>query len=140
MKIHFYQDPGHGWIRVPKKKLEKLGIQDKVSRCSYMKGASAYLEEDCDAPKFIKALEAHGETYETIEHTTNQESRIRGYDPYSLEPRSYVVWMKNPRGDILNTFRGTIKEITRDIMETLPYPQNTIWVETIEAKHPEAPR
>lgn len=138
MKIHFYHDPGHGWIRVSKKKLKKLGIHTEITRWSYMKGAAAYLEEDSDATKFIKALKAHGETYELVNHYTDHQSRIRGYDPYSLEPPKYVIWMKNPRGDILNTFKGTIKEITNDIMETLPYPQNVIWVETIEAKHPEA--
>ena len=82
MKIHYYQDPGHGWIKVPKKKLVELGIHTEISRYSYMRGSFAYLEEDCDAPRFINALKAHGETYETVEHHADRRSPIRGYEHY----------------------------------------------------------
>lgn len=83
MKLHFYADPGHGWLRVPMKKLTELGIQNDITHYSYMKGADAYLEEDTDAWHFIKALKKTGETYEFIQHHTDQQSQIRDYDTYT---------------------------------------------------------
>ena len=86
-KYHYFQDPGHGWIRVTKSKLVKLNIHEKISRYSYMKGTAVYLEEDSDAPKFLRALEKKGETYELIEHHTNRQSQIRNYHPYIPTPK-----------------------------------------------------
>lgn len=82
MKLHFYADPGHGWLQVPMRKLMELGIQNDISRYSYMRDADAYLEEDADASQFIKALEKAGETYKVLQHHTNRRSRIRDYDTY----------------------------------------------------------
>ena len=33
----FYCDPGHGWLKVSFKELKALGIQDKITRDSYMR-------------------------------------------------------------------------------------------------------
>lgn len=51
----FHEDPGHGWLEVPIKKLRELGIVNCISKYSYyhMEGCKAYLEEDCDAPIFV---------------------------------------------------------------------------------------
>lgn len=84
-KLHFYSDPAHGWLKVSLKELERLGIADKITPCSYVRGQYAYLEEDCDAPLYMKAYkEAHGGEvkFEVEEHTTNGESRIRNYESY----------------------------------------------------------
>lgn len=84
-KLHFYSDPAHGWLKVGIGELERLGIADKITPCSYVRGQYAYLEEDCDAPLYMKAYkEAHGGEvkFELEEHTTNGESRIRNYDSY----------------------------------------------------------
>jgi hypothetical protein len=53
----FIEDPGHGWLEVPVTELQALGIADKISGYSYVSrdGRTAYLEEDCDATKFIAA-------------------------------------------------------------------------------------
>ena len=53
----FYEDPGHGWLRVPTLELVKLGIADKITPCSYIhpSGKWAYLEEDCDLTTFLIA-------------------------------------------------------------------------------------
>ena len=29
--LQMFSDPGHGWVRFPKKRLAKLGIADKIS-------------------------------------------------------------------------------------------------------------
>ena len=38
MKIHVYNDPGHGWASVPMSLLVDLGIDNKVSTYSYQRG------------------------------------------------------------------------------------------------------
>jgi len=77
----FYEDPGHGWLAVDVTELQRLGIADRISRYSYLKGETAYLEEDCDFAVFARAKEAQGEafTYRTV----HQESTpIRSYKGY----------------------------------------------------------
>jgi len=51
----YFTDPGHGWLRVKKSELAALGIANQISPYSYMRGDHAYLEEDCDMAKFMKA-------------------------------------------------------------------------------------
>ena len=57
MKYKFYQDAGHGWLRVKVRELFELGILGEISRYSYVSPNAewAYLEEDCDFAKFIYA-------------------------------------------------------------------------------------
>ena len=82
--IQFYADPGHGWAKVKKSELEKLGIAQLISACSYEQGEYAYLEEDCDLSLYIDALRARGFTYKFVGTTcANRSSRIRGYNRYS---------------------------------------------------------
>ena len=83
MKITLYEDPGHAWAKVPKKKLEKLGILDQISGCSFQRGKYLYLEEDCDLPLFIRAMKAQGQTVEIESRFTNRSSRIRGYENWA---------------------------------------------------------
>jgi hypothetical protein len=78
----YYADPGHGWLRVPVKKLEELGIADDISPYSYRKGRYAYLEEDRDATLFIHEMESRGVEVKFKEKLNESESNIRGYDPY----------------------------------------------------------
>lgn len=56
----FVSTPGHGYLVAEKAMLRQLGIADKISDCSYQHNGSAYLEEDCDAPLFIAAMEKAG--------------------------------------------------------------------------------
>ena len=56
-KFKFYCDPGHGWLAVPIKSSNDVGLYcTAYSRYSYVKGMTLYLEEDCDAPKFLKRI------------------------------------------------------------------------------------
>jgi len=83
----FYQDPGHGWVRVPLKRLQQLGIGGRISGWSYVKGRYAYLEEDCDAGIFETEFKAQVGPLELVERHTNKESAIRDYarfDPRCL--------------------------------------------------------
>jgi hypothetical protein len=73
----FHTDPAHGWLQVPLSEVEQLHIE--VSKYSYRDDKFAYLEEDCDAPKFIRAM---GDEVAYIEKHTNHDSFIRNLDQY----------------------------------------------------------
>ena len=62
MKKVFHSDPSHGWLAVKLDELKMLGITQDISNFSYVKGKTAYLEEDCDAPKWLQHL--YGEKWE----------------------------------------------------------------------------
>ena len=83
MKIKVYADPQHAWARVPIKLLYRLGIQDKITPYSYMRGVYAYLEEDCDLTTLINALQSQGIQFSFDEYHGNKTSRIRNYLRYT---------------------------------------------------------
>lgn len=85
MIITIYSDTGHGWGKVNKALLHKLGIADKISHYSYMREGKAYLEEDVDLSILITALVDAGVTFRFDERHTDKTSRIRGYDRYVYE-------------------------------------------------------
>lgn len=86
-KYVFHQDAGHGWLCVKRAELERLGIANQISRCSYERGASVYLEEDDDAEKFQKAKRAIGEPVECLFTPGWQErSPVRSYAHYTFRP------------------------------------------------------
>jgi len=80
LELTFYTDPGHGWLKVRKADVDALGV--RVSGYSYIspKGSYLYLEEDCDAPAFLRAAEGAGWTV-IHEHSihSNSDSFIRRY-------------------------------------------------------------
>lgn len=89
----YFTDPGHGWLRVKRAELNDLGIANKISPYSYMRGDYVYLEEDCDMAKFMKAkgwLQENGRAIEgfwdagIIKHRNccSRPSTIRSYEHY----------------------------------------------------------
>ena len=84
MKIKLYSDPGHGWAAGPVSLLVRLDLVDHISTYSYIRGRSAYLEEDCDLSRFLAAARAAGLAVDLQEFITrNRRSRIRGYEYYT---------------------------------------------------------
>lgn len=85
MKYNFnvYADAGHAWLAVDRLLLRALGIEDKISSYSYMDGAIAYLEEDCDAGVLANALKAKGIEYTLRGVDHGSWSPIRSYKRYS---------------------------------------------------------
>ena len=71
INIAFFSDPGHGWARVPKAKLIKLGIADKITSFSYQRGINVYLEEDCDAGIFLSEMKNRGQNVKIISTYVN---------------------------------------------------------------------
>lgn len=87
-KFDFYSDPSHGWLKVQRKKLAELGIEQQISGYSYQKGDAIYLEEDSDATKFIDAWEAKHQV-KLMNSQVNfiyRAGRIRTYQPFSPTP------------------------------------------------------
>jgi hypothetical protein len=82
ISIKVFADPGHAWARIPKAKLVQLGIADKISPYSYMNGANAFLEEDCDLSVLIRALIERGYEIKFNESHANKQSKIRNYSTY----------------------------------------------------------
>lgn len=80
MTLLFHSDPSHGWLEVPIKLIDELGV--KVSTYSYRHGTDAFLEEDIDAPNFIRAAVAAGYNFTIKICSTDRDSIIRRYDSY----------------------------------------------------------
>ena len=85
MEKVFHSDPGHGWMAVKLSKLKMFGIEDKISSYSFVKGKTAYLEEDCDATTFIQAAKARGIDVKIKEGPQRDRSPIRYFKRYSPE-------------------------------------------------------
>ena len=79
----FYMDPGHGWLAVKRTELDRLGIADKITSCSYQRGGTVYLEEDRDMETFIAAKRNAGDMFSFDNRHTDKNHQIRGYDPYA---------------------------------------------------------
>ena len=89
----YFTDPGHGWLRVKRAELNVLGIANKISPYSYMRGDYVYLEEDCDMAKFMQAkgwLQENGRVIEGFwdtgiiknQNCRTRDSAIRSYERY----------------------------------------------------------
>ena len=84
MKVIYHNDGGHGWYAVKRKKLESMGILNKVSRFSFERGGTVYLEEDCDASLFFNALSEEEKQQIKVIDSYRDRSPIRNYARFSL--------------------------------------------------------
>ena len=82
----FYEDPGHGWLRVLIAELAELGIQNEITSYSYRDDQYVYLEEDSDLDTFLKkkfpAIEERKEFMTKCENIYHEDSWIRNLDRY----------------------------------------------------------
>ena len=62
MNLRFTADPGHGWLHVKRATALQIMGPDfvRLTRFSYQRGGTLYLEEDCDAPLFMECARAQG--------------------------------------------------------------------------------
>lgn len=81
MKYRFHADPGHAWLEVPVAELIELGIADQISPYSKLRGDTAFLEEDCDAPLFIKAA---GLDADSLVEVYREHQPVRYYPAFRL--------------------------------------------------------
>lgn len=80
--LNFFNDPGHGWLAVKRQWLHDLGIAQDITTFSYQRGKSVYLEEDCDASRFLAAARAAGWDITFNDKYCDRHSPIRSYDYY----------------------------------------------------------
>lgn len=80
-QMEFIEDPGHGWLKVPKEIfLQELST---ASIYSYTNDEYIFLEEDCDLPQFLDSfLKKYNlkrkDVFDHVRETsTNEESFIR---------------------------------------------------------------
>ena len=86
-RYNFHFDAGHGWLEVPEADVKELGIKGDISGFSYRQGDTLYLEEDCDASRFLVAYEKReGKRFETREINDGDQSRIRRMARYEKPP------------------------------------------------------
>jgi hypothetical protein len=83
MTYTFHTDPGHGWLEVDRDELVRLGIDGNISQYSYERGDKVFLEEDCDAARFVNAKKAAGEEY-LFRDAYKDNTPIRRYAPYKV--------------------------------------------------------
>jgi hypothetical protein len=50
------EDPGHGWLEMPRSLIAELGLMDRITGYSYQNADKVYLEEYCDLPAFLCAF------------------------------------------------------------------------------------
>ena len=90
----FTEDPGHGWLVVPVKDVQALGIADQITPYSYLspKGGKVYLEEDHDAGIFVRAYAEHFGLEEdalwkqiAVTNSIDRAATCRNYDSFSPE-------------------------------------------------------
>ena len=82
LTLPYYQDPGHGWVRVSVGLLHGLKIAHLITPYSYRRDDYAYLEEDCDLSRLLAAAAAAGITIKLRQFHTNKRSKIRSYKSY----------------------------------------------------------
>ena len=77
-----HSDAGHGWLAVKLADLKMLGIEADITDFSYVKGKTAYLEEDKDANTYIRAMKAKGIDVVVRQGPPRARSPIRSFKRY----------------------------------------------------------
>ena len=109
MKTYIWAvDAGHEWLAVKKKELVELGIADKISGYSYEKGATAYLEGDCDAALFFDAYkQKHGVDPQTKQGKHWDRQPCRSFASYTapvIKPGPILEDVMATPGDTLANY------------------------------------
>jgi hypothetical protein len=81
--ITVYNDPGHAWGKVKRDVLLEHSVEHLISGYSYQLRDNVYLEEDCDLSLVVVALSTAGYNVVFKENTSDNDSKIRGYERYS---------------------------------------------------------
>jgi len=93
-----YHDAGHGWYRVSRAVIKRLGLENKVSEYSYQSkgGHSVYLEEDADFPLFLSRLREldidRDKVIQFEREVYSHRSRVRRLESYKRGVESWNFW------------------------------------------------
>jgi hypothetical protein len=91
LTLTYLQDPGHGWVAADMEHVQRLGIAKQISAYSYISrdGRTVFLEEDCDAARYIEACKAAGIAVELRPHHCEGTSFVRRLPGYPAQPRLF---------------------------------------------------
>ena len=112
----YHMDPGHGWLAVPRSLVTRLNLDDSISRCSFVRAGTAYLEEDCDMPRFIEAYRLRYGMEPAIQEVYSTRSSIRRYARFVPDTTSDITDTPSQEGTTMTT---TATAATR--LSTLEY-------------------
>lgn len=89
MTLIYIQDPGHGWIETSMEHVKRLGLAGEISQYSYISrdGKTVYLEEDCDASRYMTACKTAGIEVALKEHHCFGNAFIRRLPSYPAQRR-----------------------------------------------------
>lgn len=76
IEFNYYTGPSHGWVKVPKAYLQSK-FNWTPSAFSFEDKTHFFLEEDCDASKFINMMKAIGDDVVLNEVELKSEATIR---------------------------------------------------------------
>jgi hypothetical protein len=80
-KFDFHYDAGHGWLKVHIYDAADVGLYaDDFSAYSYRNGEHLYLEEDCDAGRFLAAWDKALRKFDVRHIDDGYNSPIRSYE------------------------------------------------------------
>lgn len=96
-------DPGHGWCKVKRSELDKLGLLDKITGFSYERGDYVYLEEDLDMSLYMNKLRELNPDikFKFNESHTNNSSKIRTYASFENISKEEFEEIKRLRETLL---------------------------------------
>jgi hypothetical protein len=89
-----HQDSGHGWLEVPARELRAMGMEGRITPCSYLYEGKAYLEEDLDAGTFLDMRKLLPKPVAIQNNYMDGMCRIRNYPNY--RPENIVVEKEKP--------------------------------------------
>ena len=134
IKLNFYQDSSHGWLKVPLKIIYNLGIEDAISGCSYYRKGFVYLEEDQDCRLFFLTIKEkygqkiHNEFYSKVKsHWTNNSSKIRKYSHWENIDYNIVESYRDELLKSRNWGKKVITQITNATVSDLRYWHKTFY-------------
>jgi hypothetical protein len=80
-KFDFHYDAGHGWLKVHVYDARDVGLDvEDFTAYSYKQGDHLYLEEDCDAGRFLLAWEKALRKFDINSIDDGYSSPIRSYE------------------------------------------------------------
>jgi hypothetical protein len=78
----YHQDSGHGWLEVPAREIRAMGLEGRITPCSYLYQDKAYLEEDMDAGTFLDMRKLLPKPVSIQNNYMDGMCRIRDYPHY----------------------------------------------------------
>jgi len=82
-KFKYHNDPSHGWLAVKIDLLDQLDLIDAITPYSYIKGKTAYLEEDQDCTTFVREYRKRFGMFQEESLYYDNRCPVRGYNQYS---------------------------------------------------------